>query len=204
MIPSYNPPYDSPIEDSFAYNMVKYIDPEAKLIPQYKVHTICGNFVIDFLCVTSDGKKIGIECDGKEFHDDSRDEWRDAMILGDEKVDSIYRFRGCEITYSINEILYIFSLYEPMLFSSRGRSNIKLLCNEQLHNVSLKYHDGLFLREIYDSDIDNYKMIYIEHRHRNIPKNKRAFWQACYSYAKKIGGGNIDMVISSYRSDQNI
>lgn len=49
------------------------------------------------------GYRIGIECDGKKFHNASRDEWRDAMILGGEHLDVIYRLRGSDINFYIED-----------------------------------------------------------------------------------------------------
>ncbi|OAZ99911.1 hypothetical protein ADS46_12540 [Halomonas sp. G11] len=37
---------------------------------------IYGRFILDFLVQDETGFRVGIECDGKEFHE----EWRDAMI----------------------------------------------------------------------------------------------------------------------------
>jgi len=92
--PIYNPSYDSPLEDIFAFNIVKYLDHGVSFRPQVEVNTICEVFRVDFMVQAPGGKKIVFECDGKEFHDAFRDEWRDAMILGAGEADIIYRLRG--------------------------------------------------------------------------------------------------------------
>jgi len=60
---AYSPPYDSPLEDDFAYNIFKLFDIDVRIIPQFEVKTICGTFRIDFVAETSSGL-IGFECDG--------------------------------------------------------------------------------------------------------------------------------------------
>jgi hypothetical protein len=72
--PIYNPPYDSPIEDRFAENLVKYLRDDVDLSTQVECKTICGDFHLDFLITSGNGAKVAIECDGKEFHDSYRDE----------------------------------------------------------------------------------------------------------------------------------
>lgn len=66
--PIYSPPYASPIENDFAWHIVKYLDESVSLLNQYPVETICGLFIVDFVAVTSEGRRVGFECDGKEFH----------------------------------------------------------------------------------------------------------------------------------------
>lgn len=79
----YQPPYDSPIEDAFAYYFVmKYAAEDVDLTTQVEASTICGKFRLDFVLCAREGFRAGVECDGKDFHNPSRDEWRDAMILG--------------------------------------------------------------------------------------------------------------------------
>ena len=45
---------------------------EDELVPQKDVKTICGNFILDFRIQDETGYRVGIECDGKEFHEESR------------------------------------------------------------------------------------------------------------------------------------
>lgn len=64
---TYNPLYDSPIEDLFAYHIDKYLSEETKLTPQYPIKTFCSNYRLDF-CLELENKTIGIECDGEKYH----------------------------------------------------------------------------------------------------------------------------------------
>lgn len=67
---------------------------------------------MDFHFVTAGNVRVGIECDDREFHDESRDEWRCAMILGDYHVYVIYKLRGRHITNFIEDILVVLQKIE--------------------------------------------------------------------------------------------
>jgi len=75
----YDPPYESPLEDLFAWNAVKYLGETVAFDKQVEVDTICGKFRLDFLAVSPESR-VAFECDGVEYHEPRRDEWRDAMI----------------------------------------------------------------------------------------------------------------------------
>ncbi len=200
MAPEYTPPYDSPIEDTFAYHATKYLLQDLEFHTQYSTNTICGKFIVDFVAISPEGKKVGFECDGKDFHDASRDEWRDSMILGDNKLDSIYRLRGSDLTYYINDVLFILTKCEPSLFSSRGISNLKVLASKEIENLIVNNEQTIFYTPLRDDDSDQVSHILIERRHKNIQKGKRQFWQSCYAFAKSKNGGNLDEVIAVFRN----
>src|SRR5262245_54692335 len=122
--PTYRPPYDSPIEDLFAQAIVKRLHPDADFIPQYEVETIAGRFRLDFVALHA-GRRVGFECDGAYFHHNKPDEWRDAAILGDNLLDSIFRLRGADIHNHVDTCLHLIALREPVIFSERGRQNLQ-------------------------------------------------------------------------------
>jgi hypothetical protein len=111
--PSYTPPYDSPIEDVFAYHVVKYLASDTKMQPQHPISTPAGNFILDFT-LERGGLPIGIECDGRPYHDAYRDEWRDALILGTGRVAAVYRFSGRILSYHINDCLTLMARWERL------------------------------------------------------------------------------------------
>lgn len=201
----YNPPYDSPLEDDFAYNIVKHFDKSIEIIPQYGVKTICGTFRIDFVAKGTSGL-IGFECDGKEFHDQSRDEWRDAMIMGTNTITSIYRLRGADIYYRIEDILYIVSLWNPELFSSRSILNLETLASDEARDARVEIPKSIVMINYQEEEQDSYYSskppVYLcmERRHIKSPANRRQFWEAAYNFAVEVGGGNLDGVINQYRS----
>lgn len=199
--PSYRPQYDSPLEEDFAYHFMKYIEPTISLVPQFEVKTICGNFRVDFVAQGPAGI-IGFECDGKDFHDESRDEWRDAMILGSKGVDSIYRLRGSDLYYHIDDILHIISRWNPELFSQRGLLNLETLASEAVRSDSEEYSKSVaFIRYKEDEKQAPIDVI-IRKRFLHSSHNKRQFLETAYNFALSVGGGKLDDVMSQYRAQR--
>ena len=205
--PAYNPPYDSPLEDDFAFNITKYLEPTVSLIPQYEVQTICGTFRIDFVIQGPKGL-TGFECDGKEFHDASRDEWRDAMILGTKAVDAIYRLRGSDVYYRIEDILYIITKWNPELFSHRGLLNLETLSSDEAKAADREIPRSLSIITYRDEEGSSFSgsheplHLRMERRHLHSPRGQRQFWEAAFRFASKIGGGNLDDVMKKYRAQK--
>jgi very-short-patch-repair endonuclease len=139
--PMYAPPYDSPIEDIFACHIVKYLPEAAQLHRQVEVDTQCGIYRVDFVCESND-RTVGLECDGMEFHDEKRDEWRDALIMQTGQLNAIYRFSGRNIYHKIDRALYLLSRCEKGLFSERGRINLKILGEADLISVNDKEYES--------------------------------------------------------------
>lgn len=195
----YSPSSESPIEELFAYNVAKYLADDVELVPQVSVQTICGRFVLDFVLRLPGVGQIGIECDGREFHDESRDEWRDAMILGGGFVDAIYRLRGCDIHYHIEDLLFFLSHLHPWVMSKRGARNLEILAASEA-KLSLVEDPGKDIYRIrYQDDDGEQGSLRMEVRRTTIPLGQRRFWQSAYRYAQSIGGGVLDDVIASYR-----
>ena len=200
----YQPPYGSPIEDAVAWSLAKYLSCRASLHKQYEVETICGQFRLDFAVISQSGYRVGYECDGEDYHDEWRDEWRDAMILGDGLLDAIIRFRGTDIALHLNDILYIASRWDPVLFSDRGRSN--------LHTLAAREARGFYAaREPYEAFVTysadeegrrrmNPAFVLVQRRCGTNVRGTTQFWCGLYSYAKGLGGGDLDSVIAAYQA----
>lgn len=88
--PLYNPPYENWLEDLFAWNAVKYLSPDADLVARYPVDTIGGTVRLDFV-VMRGGQKVAFQFEGHDHRDSWPNEWRDALVLGSNAVDAIYR-----------------------------------------------------------------------------------------------------------------
>lgn len=145
--PSFVPPYDSPIEEDFAYNVVKYLKENVVFDKQVSVQTPKGNFRLDFKLSFEDCA-IGLECDGKEFHDECRDEWRDSLIIGEGLVDDIIRIPGRDIHRRIHICLYQIAEFYPDFFSERGKINIETLAFSEAQSIDEYYkhpHGGIDL-----------------------------------------------------------
>lgn len=200
MRPDYQPPYDSPLEDEFARNLVKYVGNLDTFGAQVPVQTIVGRFVIDFVAGV-DGEVIGLECDGKQFHDKARDEWRDAMILGSGLVTTMYRLRGGDLFYHMEDSLYAVSQRDPQLFSDRGLTNLSTLASAEAR--AYDYHSGADLMMIcYPGTGHGRDPLFtaVERRSRKNPTGKRMFWESLYAFAVEHDGASLDQLIDRYRS----
>jgi very-short-patch-repair endonuclease len=190
---------DSPIEEKLAYHAIKYISDDTELISQFGIKTICGEFRVDFIIRDNKGLCVAIECDGRNFHDEHRDEWRDAMILGDSDISAILRFKGADIQYHIKDLLYLTAKAYPQFFSERGRINLEKLASSVTKNFIFEPSKTQWRITFSDSKTNQIHWILVEHRHRIIPQGKRQFWQTAYKYAQSINGGNLDYVIAKYQ-----
>lgn len=196
--PQYAPPYDSPIEDLFAKHFLRYAAAGITFEPQYSVHTLCGTFIVDFLIVDAGGRRIGIECDGKDFHDLARDEWRDGMILGDVHIDAIYRFRGRDLHHAWEDVMYFLCSMEPSVFDPWAPRNLHVLSSDEVRENARDPHREFYAFGYRDREIaGDFTAIA---RRQDLPASRRSFWQAAYRFAVRIGGGPLDEVMQRFRT----
>jgi hypothetical protein len=135
---NYTPPYESPLEDIFAWDVHKFLGNFVSLAKQEEAQTPFGLFKIDFVAKTRAGRRIGFECDGKDYHKDKqRDQLRDAVILNAGHVDLIYRFRGQDLFYHSTECLYFLTFWEPDLFGVTGTYQLSLLASDGAKRMAL-------------------------------------------------------------------
>jgi len=115
---------DTPIERTFeaAYNKHALIG--YPLEAQVDFETFCGRLCVDFVVRLPD-RVIGFECDGKPFHDQFRDEIRDAVLLGGEHLDVIYHFGGAVLYYAPEFALLFVLEHEPELFHVRTEAVLR-------------------------------------------------------------------------------
>jgi len=201
--PPYDPPYDSPLEDDFAWSLSKYIDRDVALFKQFDTPTICGDFRIDFVAVAATGYKVAYECDGADFHEDSRDEWRDAMILGAGHVDSIVRLRGQDIHHRTNDALLVASRWDPQIYSDRAKHILNRLASQRSREFDASDDRCTAIISYPDESKNPASPLYIRlfRRSRVNPRGViRQFWQAAFRFAQSVGGGNLDDVIQQYRN----
>lgn len=165
--PSYEPPYDSPIEDEFAYHIVKYLDTNVQIIKQYEVKTFCANYRLDFLLTNNNGWNIGIECDGAKYHNRYKDRIRDTLILGSNAVSTIFRINGRNIKYNLNDCLWLIANFNPILFSERGLKNLEALASETIKRMNIIYSPFILVKHEPENDDDEYWEISLEIRSLN-------------------------------------
>jgi hypothetical protein len=192
----YSPPYDSPIEDLFAYNIVKYLNAASNLLTQYEVVTICGIYRLDFV-IEHNEEIIAFECDGKEYHDWQRDEWRDAMILGSKKVNLIYRLRGSDLYKHIEDCLHLISQEHPYLFSDRGIVNLNNLASKEAKNhIWRKTPSFLSLVYMHENEtLNENDVVMIDIRSQLDTR----LWNY-FKWALDQGGGKLEELMAIYKN----
>lgn len=184
---------ESPIEEIFAWECQEYLDDSVSFESQVEVNTEHGQFRIDFM-LTRASEKIAVECDGPDFHDFFRDEFRDAILLGEGHVPIIYHFRGKDIFHRTADCLRLLSIENPLLFSPRGRANLEHLCrlgldcelsvgeNRIIHDPTEPLHRVWAIRR------DIYQSININ--------PDWPFWRKIYDFASHHPGASLDEMIS--------
>lgn len=195
---------DSPLERQFARDLVPYLHPDTELETQVSVDTMCGRFRLD-LVAHHGSSKVAFECDGKEYHDEGRDEWRDAMILGANAVDVIYRFRGRDLTYYVEDCLFLASQWEPDIFGPTGCLKLRNLASQQALNYvehctgdSHTFH--LVSYATYTAlDYLSPRHIFVVRNSVHVPSGVNPFWKALFQFAEERHGGNLDDLIKQWR-----
>lgn len=195
----YDPPYESPLEDSFAWNLAKYLRRDTQLEKQVEISTICGVFRLDFVATSDTGERIAFECDGAEFHEVRRDEWRDAMILGSGSIDSIIRLRGSDLTYHMEDVMLLLARWYPLLFSDRSEVTLNRLASDRARRHE---HEGetLAMLTYWSESLDrnNPLHLFMLRRNRCVPRGRREYWQSLFAFAKSRGGGRLDGLVTDW------
>lgn len=184
----YKPPYDSPIEDLFAWHCQKHLSTNVRFDSQVNVQTQHGLLRIDFVL---DGR-VAVECDGRDFHEDLRDEIRDAVLLGEGHFKTVYHFRGCDITYHPDDCIWLMSKLNPELFSERGRLHL-----ERLHKVEIGEKADFADRESF-SFRGRDSLFWAFRRTVNLRSSYEHWphWKCLYNFAKEHPGQSVDDLYS--------
>jgi len=132
------------------------------------------------------------------------------MILGAKAVDSIYRLRGVDIYYRIEDILYIVSRWNPELFNHRNILNLETLASDEARKIRNEIPKSIVMITYEAEEESPYYApkppVYLcmERRHAESPANRRQFWESAYNFALEEGGGKLDDIINLYRTKKKI
>ena len=129
----YNPPYERPLEDEFAWHLVKYLEPISGLEYQVRVETPCAHVWIDFV-VAHNKRRFGFEIGGLDAEDGTTDTelvYRDTLVIGSGSLDVLYRFRGNDLLHRLHDCLFIASQWDADLFSRIGKTNLHSLASPE-------------------------------------------------------------------------
>lgn len=126
----YDPPYERPVEDEFAWHLVKYLDPSVALAYQVKVETPCAPVWVDFV-IEQGARRVAIEVDDVASITEpfASTRARDALLLGTGAVDVLYRIRAEDALSGLHDVLLVAARHDPSLFSERGRINLNTLAS---------------------------------------------------------------------------
>ncbi|GAB5521336.1 MAG: hypothetical protein RhofKO_35870 [Rhodothermales bacterium] len=175
----YDPPYERPLEDEFAWHLVKYLDPVAGLLYQERVETKAGAFWINFVVETG-LRRIGFEVGELDADADTQhDHLRDALLVGSDGLDVVYRLRGRDLLYRLHDCLYLVAQWEPKLFSQRGHINLRTLAAPDARAQQPRRSDAI-LRLSYDAPQADGAPDLILHR---TDKQNPASWVRAYDQA---------------------
>jgi hypothetical protein len=169
---------------------MKYISNNIVLDNQVPVESQHGDFRMDFV-LSHGNRRIAIECDGRDFHEPFRDEFRDAILLGEGHFETIYHFRGCDITYYPEDCLWLMSKLNPEIFTERS----KLILN-RLHRLEpiLATGESYELRNRRGEAFYWFwafrRNIHLKSHNPNWP-----FWKSLYSLACEHPGLGLDELI---------
>lgn len=197
----YQPPYDSPIEDIFAWYCTKYIRGDLALDTQVEFNTQHGQFRVDFVLADGD-EKVAVECDGHDFHDAFHDEFRDAILLGEGHLGTIYHFRGCDLTYYPEDCIWLMSFLNSRLFSERCRLQLNHLHKLEIaHNLSGR--EDYILKD--PTSRSSYRFWAFRRSIHNLPGwNLRhgpdwQYWKVLYRFACEHPRASLDELIQIER-----
>jgi hypothetical protein len=148
--PHYEPPYAGALQDEFAWHLVKYLREDARLQSEVAVERPGAFFTLDFLveAPAADGtpRRVAFECGGaRTLRDGQRLLRRDATAIACGAADAVYRLRGSDLLYHMEDVLYLLSQWEgedpqgtASAFSERGRINLKTLASPQAKALRLR------------------------------------------------------------------
>ena len=201
------PPYDSPIETIFASCCFNHLRPDVHVEKQVEVSTGHGHFRIDFVLSVGD-RRIAVECDGKDFHERFRDEFRDAILLGEGHFETVYHFRGCDIVYYPDDCIWLMSELDPHLFSERGRLQLDHLRRLEI-SESQTLTNQLFMKGSFESFScriwkGNQPYHFWAFRRDIYMKSERnpswPHWKVLYAFAGEHSGASLDELLENRRA----
>ena len=139
----YDPPYERPLEDEFAWHLIKYLKPITGLRYQVRVETPCTNAWVDFV-VEHGTRRIGFEIGSlDDTPDEEQERYRDALVIGSGALDVLYRFRAADLLYRPHDALHLAAMWDASLFSERGRINLHTLASPEARPCHPRPHQTI-------------------------------------------------------------
>lgn len=123
----YDPSYDRPLDDDFAWHLVKYLQPISGLLYREPVTLPHAEVELDFI-IEHGPRRVGIAItrDG-DFEDEDTMLLQDALLVASGALDVLFRVRAEDVARHLHDALFLMARVEPGLFSQRGRVNLHTL-----------------------------------------------------------------------------
>ena len=151
--PHYEPPYAGAVQDELAWHLVKHLREDARLRSEVEVEVPASagwpesgtgpafftmDVVVEVPC--GDGvRRVAFEAaGGRSLRDHERRLRRDATLLAQGAVDTVYRLRGSDLLGHMDDVLYLASQWDADLFSERGRINLATLATREARAVEVR------------------------------------------------------------------
>jgi len=204
----HGPPCESVIESDFDYHARKYLHQEVVMERQVEFHTAVGTFRADFV-LSRHGRRVVVECDGRDYHQAGRDEWRDAMILGEKHAEVIVRLPGNLLYWRIADALFVLAAWEPQLFDERGLVNVNALATDAVKEAGQRstatrtwiHYTGEDFDEVRDRNVS----VLVERKcaeQTGSEELRVQLWISCYAYAQAHGDiVTLDALMAAYWID---
>lgn len=179
-----DPPSESPIATAIEHQLLKHNLTDTIFRREYPAPTEWANFRIDIVLSVGE-RRIGIECDGADFHDEFRDELRDSLILGSGLVDTIWRLPGADIHNHVHDCLCLIALYDRFIFDERTRAVFMKQCSELVRAHIPEPHERILMAV--DSERMPARSGYIDLRRRTRTKTYSPIgqhWRYLFEYAQ--------------------
>ena len=199
----YDPPYERPLEDEFAWHLVKYLRPITGLRYQVRVETPCAPLWVDFL-VEHGARRVGFEVGPMDGAiDEEQDRLRDALVIGSGALDVLYRFRGADLMYRLHDALLLAAHWDAGLFTERGRINLNTLASPEARTCHPRPHETtariLYTVPAEEGAIDGEPFTYPEEMPgelivRRLSRANPSAWMRDYDAALVHFGGSDDRV----------
>lgn len=108
--------YESPAEECLGERLRSMVDSTTKCQTQVWVDTWIGPFRLDLVLTDRNGRRIAVEVDGRDFHEPVRDHWRTVFVVGDKRVDVVYRVPARDLRVNLMGVLAGLASVEPLCF----------------------------------------------------------------------------------------
>lgn len=197
--PEFDPPYESPVEEQFAWSVVKLLDPRCGFQKQFVINTQRGRFRLDFLLTTPRGLRIGIEIDGAGFHQHRNDSWRDALLLGELHADVVLRFAARDIYYRLFDAIAVLRYLYPEAFDPNRVIAVDRLASTEVERQVAEMPQWVWVR-YEDQILDDGNPVEMLVSHYGHTEHSLDSWRALYEFANTHPELHLRSLEEAYRA----